>query len=229
MAAPSVAPAAAPVAGAPIGRVALIPGASRFQVAEPVQIISETPADLTPQMQIGRGRVEEESNEDKLAEVFERVQDVYLEATDLTSASNFLLDLAMEVVSSDSGSIFISDISAHDLYFAAARGPKADEVMKFRVPMGVGIVGFSAMEGVSLAISDAHLDPRFYKKISESLGYETRSILCSPIQNEGRVFGAIELINRKGGARYTPAEVNLLNYIAHEMGVYMVNTGVVAQ
>ena len=210
-------------------RSGLIPGAARFQVSEPIQIISETPAAETPVKQIGRGKIKQDDLNDKLADVFERVQDVYLGATGLTNAANFMLDLSMDVVPSDSGSVFFSDISAHDLYFAAARGPKANDVMKFRVPMGIGIVGFSAMEGVSLAISDAHRDPRFYKKISESLGYETRSILCSPIQKEGRVYGAIELINRKGGDKYTSEQINVLNYIAHELATFMINTGAVTQ
>ena len=71
-----------------------------------------------------------------------------------------------------------SDISDDDLQFVAATGPKASEVMKFRVPMGQGIVGFAAQEGVSLAVSDVEKDDRFYKDISDKIGYPVIIVDC---------------------------------------------------
>ena len=162
--------------------------------------------------------------EEILGELFERTQDMY-GCADLREAANFVLDLAMKTVESESGAVFISDINKNDLYFAAARGPKADEVMDFRVPVGMGIVGFCAQSGVSLAVSDVDKDPHFYAAITKSLGYKTTSILCSPAQVEGRVFGALELINKAGGNTFTANEVNVLNFLAHEFADYLVNTG----
>ena len=46
--------------------------------------------------------------------------------------------------------------------------------MKFRVPMGQGIVGFAAQEGVSLAVSDVEKDERFCKDIPDKIGYPVR-------------------------------------------------------
>ena len=59
----------------------------------------------------------------------------------------------------------------------------------------------------------------------KSARFETRSILCSPAQQEGRVFGALELINKSGNTTFTRDEVNVLNYLAHELAEYLVNTG----
>jgi len=162
--------------------------------------------------------------DDLMASLFEKTQDLYSKGG-AEAAAGFLLDLAMRTVPSDSGSVFISDINRSDLYFAAARGPKAKEVMKFRVPMGQGIVGFCAQEGVALAISDAEKDPRFYAAISEALGYETRSILCSPALKNGRVFGAVELINRAHGTAYTSHEIDIVNYLAHAFADYLISMG----
>lgn len=186
------------------------------------QKASETPA-FRP---IGRAvepRADEEAA-DKIAELFEETQRLY-DHPKLAGAANFILDLAMKTVACESGAVFISDINAQDLYFAAARGPKAQEVLKFRVPMGQGIVGFSAQEGVSLAINDVHKDPRFYAAISKSLGYETKAILCAPVQKEGRVYGALELINKKQGTSFTLQENNLLSYLALAFADYIISTG----
>src|SRR5207249_1301385 len=66
--------------------------------------------------------------EDMLAEVFERVQEIHGKpSTD--DALAFILDLALEKVPADSGSIFRADYATGDLTFAVARGPKARELL----------------------------------------------------------------------------------------------------
>ncbi len=155
--------------------------------------------------------------EEVLADVFMDAQQLYDYDTDLQGAVEFALDLLMEKIPSEAGSIMFADINQNDLYFAAARGPKADLVMNFRVPMGKGIVGFSAKEGVSLTIGDARRDPRFYKRIGESIGFETRSVVCAPVEADGRCYGAIELINKKGSDSYTPGEMAVVTYVANRL------------
>ncbi len=197
----------------------------RFHALVDEETVKEERVAAGPALHIGRGKVEQgRTNEDIIAELFDKTQEMYNKA-DYREAAQYLLDLAQRHIPCDSGAVFISDIDRGDLFFAAATGPKAREVMKFRVGMGQGIVGFSALEAVSLAVSDVHRDPRFYAKISQSLGYETKSILCSPAQHGGRVFGAIELINKSTGTSFTGDEINLLNYLAHEFADYLQNTG----
>jgi putative methionine-R-sulfoxide reductase with GAF domain len=176
------------------------------QIAEPSRPVSGP---------IGRSRTELQL-EDIFSDLFERTQDVY--GMSAQEALNFLLDLAMEKIPSDAGSVFLSGLAAVDLQLLAARGPKAGELekMKLRVPMGVGIVGFCAQEAVSVAISDTERDPRFYRSVSEKIGYAAKSILCAPMVSGGRTFGCLEIINRKGTSHFTDAELAILGYVAHQ-------------
>lgn len=202
----------------------LIPGAGRFQGGVEEENVKRERPTGAPQA-IGRKAVEPScSVEDLLAELFEATTQLY-EHRDVQAAANFILDLAMKSVPADAGSVFIADINGDDLYFAAARGPKAQEVMKFRVPIGQGIVGFCAQEGVSVAVSDVQRDPRFFAAISKRIGYDTHSILCAPSQLDGRVFGALQLINKKGGATFSGDEMSALDYLSRQFAEYLVNTG----
>jgi hypothetical protein len=167
------------------------------------------------------GRAAEKVSESIIEDMFLEIQPIHSEDMDMEEAVNFVLDLAMDKIDAESGSILFADVSGQELYFAAARGPKADEIMDFRVPMGEGIVGFCSREGVSLAIGDAQADPRFYEDISESLGYPTDSLLCSPIQYRGRVYGAVELVNKKGGSTFTTNEMNALSYVGRQMAEFV--------
>jgi GAF domain-containing protein len=154
--------------------------------------------------------------EDVFSDLFERTHEIA--GLDRDRALAFLLDLALEKIPADAGSVFLSDLATADLELVQARGPKAIELkrMKLRVPVGLGIVGFCAKEAVSLAISDTEKDDRFYRDVSERIGYLTRSILCAPMVSGGRTFGCIEIINRKGTSHFSDAELAILAYVAHQ-------------
>ena len=167
------------------------------------------------------GRQDEKVSESLIENIFLEIQPIHEGEKSMEEVVNYVMDLAMDNIDADSGSILFADTSGTELYFAAARGPKASEVMDFRVPMGEGIVGFCSKEGVSLAVGDAQNDPRFYEEISESIGYETDSLLCAPIQYQGRVYGAIELINKKHGSTFDSNEMNALSYMGRQLAEYV--------
>jgi hypothetical protein len=155
--------------------------------------------------------------EDVLAELFERVADLDRRG-DRKAGLAFLLDLAMEKIPCEAGSVFLARLAGRELEFAVARGPRAQEILKLglTVPMGVGIAGFCARENVGVAVSDAQKDPRFYRAISEAIGYETRSLLCAPVARGGRVLGALELVNKRGGGPFEREDQAALSYLAHQ-------------
>jgi hypothetical protein len=160
--------------------------------------------------------------EDVLSEVFERVREVYgMSGPD--NALYFLLDLALEKIPAESGSVFRADPATGNLTFWAARGPKAKDLLDARivVPAGSGIVGFCATEGVSVALSDVMKDPRYFAAVSNRVNYETKSVLCSPMMTHGRTFGAMQIINKRDGAVFAEHEVGLLSYVAHQGALYL--------
>ena len=223
---PAAAPAPAADAGpsaASIGK-GLARSGQRFAAAGGEESVSQSAANAD-HAGMGRGKqAPTRPIEEILGDLFVESEAIY-ERQNLQDASAFVLDLATKSIPCDSAAVFVADINTNDLCFAAASGPKAKEVVKFRVPMGEGIVGFAAQEGVSLAVSDVSQDDRFHRQIADKVGYETNSLLCSPVQSDGRVFGAIELVNRLSGSSFTNDEINVLNYLAHQFCQYLVNTG----
>jgi hypothetical protein len=172
-----------------------------------------------PPAQIGRLQptaADTQQVEDTLSELFERTPELFQKA--VPDALYYLLDLAMEKVPVDSGTVYVADLNRRDLGFAAVRGPKAKELLalKLRVPMGKGFVGFCAQEGVAIAISDVQRDKRFFREISDRIGYDTKSMITTPIILHGRTLGAIQLINKKGSSSFTQAELSILHYLAHQ-------------
>jgi hypothetical protein len=68
-----------------------------------------------------------------------------------------------------------------------------------KVKIGQGIIGFCAQEGVCLLVSDIQKDPRYYSSIASVIGYEPKDTLCASAEKDGRLYGALQLINSKKG------------------------------
>ena len=185
------------------------------------QILKETRTVAAPQDVARAKRQAVFQTEEVLADVFMDAQRLYEFDTDVQSSVEFALDMLMDKIPSEAGSVLFADINQNDLYFASARGPKAEEVMDFRVPMGTGLVGFCAKEGVALAIGDVARDPRFYKRIGESIGFETRSVVCAPVESDGRCYGAVELINRHGSEFFSVGEMSVVSYVANRLADFI--------
>jgi hypothetical protein len=217
---PRVAPAPGlppmrPVTPSPLRRGKNVPSAV-IELEKPVSAVRGT---------IGRARTDKSAQEkqvDVLFDVFERVSSLQ-SMKSAEEGLSFLIDLAMEKIPSESASVLRANLGTGDLTFAAARGPKANELLqaRFTVPAGTGIAGFCASEGVSVALSDVQKDTRHYSVVADRVNYTPRSLLCSPMMVQGRAYGAMQLINRGGGSNFTEYEVGLLSYIAHQAAVFL--------
>ncbi|MCX7944483.1 MAG: GAF domain-containing protein [Deltaproteobacteria bacterium] len=184
-----------------------------------VEVNIEEIKEIKEEKQVGRKNTQLSSNiESIMTSLFSEVYEVYNIANSREEAANYMLDLAMKKIGVEAGSVLYADLSETELSFIAVRGPKSEEIKKYKIPIGKGIVGFCVDRGVSLAISDVSKDKRWFDKISKSIGFPTKSILCAPIQYEGQTIGAIELINKKGDGAFTVDDLSILNYIAHETG-----------
>src|SRR5918912_1041634 len=71
-----------------------------------------------------------------------------------------IVETAASVIPSRAAALFLVDRETEELIFEVALGQKADEVRKFRVPLGHGIAGLVAVSGQPMAISGAESDPR---------------------------------------------------------------------
>ncbi|HET9594657.1 MAG TPA: GAF domain-containing protein, partial [Anaeromyxobacteraceae bacterium] len=173
-----------------------------------------------PPRQPVRRAPQEAHREDLLADLFLRAPQVRARAG-RDEGLGFLLDLALEKVRCEAGSALLASGDGL-LSFAVARGPKAAELLRLapRIPMGVGIVGFCAQESVALAVSDAEGDARHHRAVSEAVKHPARSLVCAPIARGGRVFGALELVNKVGGG-FDEADLAVLSYLAHQAAEFL--------
>ncbi|MDF1663056.1 MAG: GAF domain-containing protein [Planctomycetota bacterium] len=137
------------------------------------------------------------------------------------------MDIAMQSCNAESGALYMHDAHSDEIYFATARGPKAESVLALDVTFkpGEGLVGACFEAEQLIAISDVTRDPRFSKEVSDAVGYEVRSILTVPITKEGHAIGCIQVINKEEGNEFTPDETEwfqaLGRYAGYSFGLFL--------
>jgi putative methionine-R-sulfoxide reductase with GAF domain len=123
-----------------------------------------------------------------------------------------LLLVVMKVVKSEAGSIFEVDHSNNTLFFRAVVGQSSDNLTKFTIPMGQGIVGHVAESRQHLIVADVEANKLHLRSIAKAVGFDTRNLIAVPIMIRGRVYGVLELLNRVGEPNFTNSDIELLNY-----------------
>jgi len=129
---------------------------------------------------------------------------------DLDQLLQLIIESATNVVSAEAASLLLLDPKTETLYFKVATGAKGDKVKEFRVKIGQGIAGHVAETGRPLLIADAQQDNRWMRKISDSIGFQTRSMACVPLKINSGTIGVIQVINKKDDTQFTQADMVVL-------------------
>jgi hypothetical protein len=211
-------PAPEPAAVEPPAQPVAVPEpvAPRPATPEPVAPPPRAPTPLPPSPSLARGS----DVEDKIVEAFERMQELFT-LRDHDDVARFALQVSREFIDCEAGSSMLITPGKYELYVAAAEGEVAGTIAGKKLSLTKGIVGFATRAGAVVTVSDPENDPRFHAEFDELSGFETKNVVCAPIQYEGRTIGAIELINSPREAGFRQSEANVLSYIAGAVGEYI--------
>ncbi|MEE2962211.1 MAG: GAF domain-containing protein [Myxococcota bacterium] len=142
-------------------------------------------------------------------------------ANDLREAANRTLDLALESIPANAGTIYLVEPSRKNLCFAAVRGPASETLAGKTLGWGQGLAGFATDTGLSLHIRDAQTDPRFRQDIAEKLNYQVQSMLCVPILSDSGNVGCIQLLNALSPHGFQEEARVQLDFLAQQLAQFM--------
>ncbi len=189
---------------------------------DPIPLVPVTQAPVAKPETVEKKKIpsRELAVDDAIVRAFERMQDIY-SVTRHDDAALFALNLAREFIDCEAASAMLITPGKYELYVAAAQGDAASKLMGKKLSLTKGIVGFATRAGAVITVSDPKNDPRFHAEFDQLSGFITRSIVCAPIQYEGKTIGAVELINSPRESGFLQSEANVLSYIAGAVGEYI--------
>lgn len=144
-------------------------------------------------------------------------------AHDLNQLLELILETGTSIMRAKASSLLLLDQKTNKLYFKVTTGMKKDELKQFEIKLGQGIVGHVAKTGEPLLIKDVAKDKRWYRNISDKIGFKTRSIACVPMKVQDKVIGAIEFINKADGETFQKNDIELLNVFSDLAALAILN------
>jgi signal transduction histidine kinase len=116
----------------------------------------------------------------------------------LKTLLNALMDTTAEIVGAEGASVLLWDGRSHALRFAATTtGEGSQALIGQAVPLEGSLAGAIWREQRTLSVEDASADPRHYRKVDQSLDFETRSLLGVPMRSKQRLIGVLEAVNKR--------------------------------
>ena len=132
-----------------------------------------------------------------------------------------LLKLARNVANAEAASFMTYDPVRHVLHFTASEdevlGERVDDILgdSFELEMGQGVAGWVAQERQPKIIPDPYDDVRFYRKVDETTGFVTRTLVAVPVLFGEELLGVIEVLNAKERECFLQSDCEILESFAN--------------
>lgn len=134
-----------------------------------------------------------------------------------------LLDGVDRLLQPGTWSLLLSDAPDGDLEFVLARGAGDAMLIGQRLRRDEGIAGHVARTGETLLIRDVRSDPRFSRRMDNTTGFATRSIVAVPVRAGSQVIGVIEILNALDEREFDAEDVEILEAFAAFAGIAIDN------
>jgi signal transduction histidine kinase len=147
---------------------------------------------------------------------------------DIDRLLRLIMERVSKAVDAERSTLYLLSEDGSELWSRVAQGDQGDQgeaMREIRLKVGEGIAGWVAESGQTASLPDAYGDPRFQSEIDRRTGFRTRSMMVVPMRNnQGRVIGVIQVLNKCAAAAFTADDEALLHAIAAQAAISIENS-----
>jgi len=141
---------------------------------------------------------------------------------DQTVVRRRAMEAITRLMNAETGSLLLIDKKTDELFFEVALGDKGETLKEIRLKIGEGIAGWVAASGTSLVIHDVLKDKRFQGRFDKKSKFQTRNMVCVPVEIKGGRIGVIQAINKVGGS-FNNDDLKLFQLFASQVAIALDN------
>ena len=123
-------------------------------------------------------------------------------------------EIARRMFNASGSSVLLLDKQWSDLIFKVATGKVGKQLRRRRIRTQRGIAGWVVHHGEPLIVNDVSKDSRFDNLADRATGFITKSVMCAPLVEQGKVVGVIEVVNKLDGTGFRDNDLETLALIA---------------
>ncbi len=150
------------------------------------------------------------------------ISQVLTSTLELFTLLDLIVNAARDLTRSEATSILLVDNKTGDLYFEAVTGSKSDEIKRLVVPSD-SLAGWVVREGRAQIINDVTRDERFFAKVGETTGVQTRSLIAVPLKVKDKIIGVLEAINRADDTPFIEEDVEMMTTLSAQAAIAITN------
>ncbi len=151
-----------------------------------------------------------------------RASQAFSSSLDLQQVFTTVLDEVRGLMNAVGASIWLIDVDSSEIVCRHSSGLGSETVCEWRLPLGQGIVGWTAQHGESVISADTRTDERYFRDVESQMGMELRSILSVPLRVNDNVIGALQVVDRRR-MRFDDADRVLLESLAASAAIAIAN------
>lgn len=148
-------------------------------------------------------------------EMFSLLLSLFKDITQFGNKEKFIENMLAEItriLNAQRATVFLINTETNELEAVAALGIDKE---RLKFDYRKGIAGSVFTTGVSLNIDCQTDKVRFSEEIDKVTGFQTKSIICSPIYNrEDKAIGVIEVLNKRNEDRFTADDEKTMKVLA---------------
>lgn len=157
----------------------------------------------------------------------QRMSEVFSQQTKLQDLMAQALQIALDVVDAENGSVLLADPETHTLVFYHSIGDRP-VLSGTPIPWDEGIAGTVFRTGQPEIVPDAQTDRRHFKKVDEATGSITHDMITIPLKQwEGEPIGVLQVMNKRGDAFLDKDDLAILTIISALAAVAIEHTRLV--
>jgi len=157
---------------------------------------------------------------EKKFSILQEITNAIVITDNVGAIANLMLDLAISYTNAEKGSFMLLN-ERNELYILASRGIDLGLVNTYRIKVGEGIAGSVALNRMPVLIEDIDKDSRFKKWKRDR--YKTRSFISCPIISRNKLYGVLNINDKRGGGPFGEDEFTLIRIIANQAAIAIEN------
>lgn len=142
-----------------------------------------------------------------------RVSEILLKVRSPDEVIERALEIAVEVMDAEGGSILIANPATQELVFRHSIGIRPAAVGT-AIPWDKGIAGAVYGGGEPVIVNDVQRDARHFKGVDAATHLVTTDMICAPLRQwQANTIGVLEIVNKRGG-RFNEQDLSLVAIVS---------------